>query len=173
MRKFSDKITDAGWVIDSGSGETMTSVGIWLYSYSVKRGSRLVGQLTTEGHRAMKSGELLRCLGPITPVDALAATIDYYDSLRLDQYNQDTSRQLVTALAAYASATKTFKAIPHGRSGEHQHFVVVDWLASQKTRILRPAAVIQPDPLTPAFLTEVSQKLLAAHLSKWPKERPV
>lgn len=173
-RKFAEQIEGAGWVLDPLQGDGITSSGFWLYSYSLQTGTRLLGQLAVEGYRAMCSGELLRQLpAGIDPVEMLGAFLQHYDSLAPDQHSRATSEQVTMALAVYASQTRTLKSLPPLQSGSAQHLMVFDWKVPAGHQVFRPAAAVQPNPLSPQLLENFSEQVLAMHLGRAPLEYPV
>lgn len=172
-RKFAEQISQAGWVLDPLQGDIKSS-GFWLYSYSLQTGTRLLGQLTVEGYRAMCSGELLRQLpAGVDPVEMLGAFLQHYDSLAPEQRNRQTSEQVTMALAVYASQTRTLKSLPSLQSSTAQHLMVFDWKVPAGHLVLRPAAAVQPTPLSPQVLEGFSAQVLAMHLGREPLEYPV
>jgi len=173
-RKFAEQIQNAGWVLDAGQAEAITSSGFWLYSYRLGIGPRLVGQLTAEGYRAMSSGELLRLVGPgATPADVLGSFIEHYDALPAAQRNRESSEQMTLALALYASQTETLKKLPPVQSSQPQHLMVFDWKVRAGHRVLRPAAAVHPATLSPEMLDAFSRRVLAMHLARAPHEKPI
>ncbi|EMN3633146.1 hypothetical protein [Pseudomonas triclosanedens] len=173
-RKFAEQIRNAGWALEAGQGEAITSSGFWLYSYSLDTGPRLVGQLTVEGYRAMSSGELLRLVGPETkPADVLGSFLESYDALVPALRNRESSELLTMALALYASQTQTLASLPSLQSGNAQHLMVFDWKVRAGHRVLRPAAAVHPTTLSPEMLDAFSQRVLAMHLQRAPHEMPI
>lgn len=171
-RKFAESLREASWVIDSDAAGAGNAVGFWLYSYNLVAGPRLVGQLTLEGYRAMKSGDNLKTLGGLKPHDVLGATLTAYDDLPEQSRNAGESQAVISALSLYASSTMTWQALPTLKTGVHQHFMVFDWLTASGNRIFRPAAAVTDSVLAPETLTDFSKQVLTAHLSKHPHETP-
>lgn len=173
-RKFAEQIRSAGWVLDADQSQTIISSGFWLYSTSLSSGPRLVGQLTVEGYRAMRSGELARVVGKsVNPVDLLGHFLQHYDDLPPDQRNRESSEKVTMALALYATCTQTLKQLPPLQGAMGQHFMVFDWKVRGGQRILRPAAAVHPVTLTPEQLGAFSEQVLAMHLQKAPQETPL
>ncbi|EPG2634388.1 hypothetical protein VNPA120661_43730 [Pseudomonas aeruginosa] len=171
-RKFAESLRDASWVIDDDTAGAENAVGFWLYSYNLVAGPRLVGQLTLDGYRGMLGGEDLKSLGELQPADVLGATLTAYDALPEQHRNAAASQTIISALSLYARSTMTWQALPPLKTGEHQHFMVFDWLTASGKRIFRPAAAITSSVLTPETLTDFSKQVLTAHLSKHPNETP-
>jgi len=171
-RKFAAQLENAGWVLDAGQEEVTSSGGFWLYSYSITQGSRLITQLTSEGYRLMRSGDMLRQVPGMSPVDVLGGALSHYDGLTPDQRNRGSSHDLALALALYASHTQALKAMPELQGGLSLHFMVFDWHTAQGIRILKPGTAVHPLPITPEELDGFAARVLSDHLAKNPNERP-
>lgn len=173
MRKFARQIDEAGWVLDPGQEGTQNAISFWLYSFNVRSGSRLVGQMTIEGYRAMRSGEMFGVKDPSAAAQVLGTVLEHYDGLPPEGRSKANSDLVVSAMAAYASATRTFQSLPALSSCPNQHFMVFDWLTGPNNRIFRPAAVVSEHLLSPDMLEGFADQVLALHLASHPSERPI
>ena len=172
-RRYATSLSDANWSVDPSASGGQDSVGFWLHSCSMVSGPRLVGQLTLEGYREMQAGFPAYKLGALQAFDVLGASLSEFDSIESDARNAHDSAMLTAALAIYARATKTWERLPQLSTTSAIHFLVFDWHTNKTNRIMKPAAIVSHEMLSPDALIQLGAQVLAAHLTKYPNEVPI
>ncbi|QOD01577.1 hypothetical protein IYR97_23960 (plasmid) [Pseudomonas fulva] len=170
-KRIEAQLLDSDWSV-CRLNPAPNGVRCWMYSISLIRGPRLMGQMNTDFYRDMRNGEgvfkKIEDAG-YSGTDLLGPLLASFDEGTIQK---DMIDPFMIALGAYIRSTKTWNMLPPLSGVDGIHFLAVDWTTIKGRTVIKPMVLICEAPPSTAQLANGVLELLAQHLSHSPDDLP-